>query len=131
MTLFERIADSVDRGIGSAKTFILTAAMTILGIAVVILLVLAGQFELVNAIDNALGAITGIAAILLLVLMSAAANRRETQVHERDVVMHAKLDELIRAIPEAKNELIAAEVERASATEPTPWRCAAITSSRT
>ena len=58
---------------------------------------------------NVLTAALSILAISLTQMVLNRQNERETEAHRRDVAMHAKLDELLVATGDARNEMAGIE----------------------
>ncbi len=58
---------------------------------------------------NILTAALSIMAITLTQMVLNSQNEREVEDHRRDVAMHAKLDELIAATRQARNDLVGVE----------------------
>lgn len=58
---------------------------------------------------NVLTAVLSILAISLTQMVLNRQNEREAEAHRRDVAMHAKLDELVIASQQARNEMAGIE----------------------
>lgn len=93
---FDRLSAWLSAQIGRPAAFLLVCLLSVLWLAAAL-----GTGR-ADAINNWLGASSGLLSILLLVLLQASQTRDTSAVH-------LKLDELLRAIPDARNEIIAAE----------------------
>lgn len=93
---FDRLSAWLSAQIGRPAAFILVCTASAMWLAA------AMGTRHTEAINNWLGASTGVLSIIVLVLMQADDRRGRA-------ALHGKLDELVRAIPEARNELIALE----------------------
>jgi len=97
---FERIGGEISSHVSdiAANPF---AQLGVIGIC-------AGWFAL-GLNTNVLTAVLSVLAISLTQMVLNRQNEREAEAHRRDVAMHAKLDELVIASQQARNEMAGIE----------------------